>query len=100
MEKSKYSDNRLAEELDVIVLINNSHKECGLPSGSLGALTYSYTGRGRPLYGQFTTTDGEKREERLKLHDFRVLNENNLRDLSLIARYWQQTANASPKNQA
>ena len=44
MEKTKYSDNRLAEELDVIVLVNNALLSRGFPSGTIGTLTYSYTG--------------------------------------------------------
>ena len=87
MEKTKYTDNRLAEEFDYIVLVNNTHKASGLKSGSLGALIHSYTGRGRPLYAEFLTDDGQRIEERLKLRDFRVLDENNKRDMFLIAAY-------------
>jgi hypothetical protein len=85
--KNKFLDNRLAEEFDVIVLINNSHKERGFPSGSLGTLTYSYTGRGRPMYGLLLRTDGKREEEALRLRDFRVLNADNRHDSSLIAKY-------------
>ena len=87
MEKTNYLDTRLAEEFDLIVLTNNTHKDRGLPSGSLGTLTYSYTGRGRPLYALFVFPDGKKLEEPLKLRDFRVLNEDNRRDSSLICEY-------------
>lgn len=87
MEKTKYFDNRLAEESDLIVLVNNAHKDCGFPSGSLGTLIYSYTGRGRPLYGLLFNEDGERKEQALRLNDFRVLNERNKRDCSLIAEY-------------
>lgn len=87
MEKTKFFDNRLAEEADMIVLTNNSHRDCGFPSGSLGQLTYSYTGRGRPLYGLLIDEDGKRREQALRLRDFRVLNEDNRRDRSLIAAY-------------
>ena len=86
-EKNKYRDNRLAEELDVIVLTTKQYGETGLPRGSLGVLVYSYTGRGRPLYGRFRTKDGEKKEVALHLRDFRVLNENRKRDLLLLAEY-------------
>ena len=87
MEKNKYLDNRLAEELDLIVLVNNTHKDNGFPSGSLGTLTRSYTGRGRPLYALFPTRNGERQEQALRLCDFRVLNENNRRDCALILQY-------------
>lgn len=87
MEKSKYLDNRLAEEADVIVLVNNTHKENGFPSGSLGALTYSYTGRGRPLYGLLLAPDGQRREEPLRLNDFRVLDGSKRRDRTLLTEY-------------
>ncbi|MBQ8659188.1 MAG: hypothetical protein IJ506_08665 [Clostridia bacterium] len=86
-EKNKYIDNRLAEELDVIVLTTNAYQESGLPRGSLGVLVYSYTGRGRPLYGRFRAQSGEKREVALRLRDFRVLNENRKRDLLLLSEY-------------
>ncbi|MBR1975454.1 MAG: hypothetical protein IKA20_06345 [Clostridia bacterium] len=98
MEKNKYLDNRLAEEFDLIVLVNNTHRDCGFPSGSLGTLTYSYTGRGRPLYGLFTTKNGEKKEQPLRLRDFRVLNEKNRRDCSLIAEYMARLQAESPQN--
>lgn len=90
MEKNKYLDNRLAEEFDVIVLVNNTHKTRGFPSGSLGTLTYSYTGRGRPLYGLLFAEDGQRREEPLRLNDFRVLDETKRRDRSLIVQYLSQ----------
>lgn len=96
MEKNKYIDNRLAEELDLIVLTNNTHKAEGLPSGSLGALTYSYTGRGRPMYAEFLTDDGTRFELALRLHDFRVLNENSARDLTRIAEYTRRLRRAHP----
>ena len=95
MEKTKYSDNRLAEEFDLIVLTNNTHKDRGLPSGSLGTLTYSYTGRGRPLYAIFVSPNGQKTEEALKLSDFRVLNEYNRRDSSLICEYLRRLQSSS-----
>ena len=96
MEKNKYLDNRLAEEFDMIVLVNNTHRERGFPSGSLGTLTYSYTGRGRPLYGLLVDSDGQRREEALRLNDFRVLDENKDRDRCLIVRYLAQLQNQTP----
>lgn len=90
MQKTKYLDNRLAEETDLIVLTNNTHKEAGFPSGSVGTLTYSYTGRGRPLYGLLLGKDGIRKEQALRLNDFRVLDENKKRDFSLIAQYLSQ----------
>lgn len=95
MQKTKYLDNRLAEETDLIVLTNNAHKEDGFPSGSVGTLTYSYTGRGRPLYGLLLNVDGVRKEQALRLNDFRVLDERKKRDCSLIVQYVRQlNANA------
>lgn len=85
--KNKYNDNKLAEELDLIVLVRDNHALNGLPCGSLGTLTYSYTGEQNPLYAEFAFADGTKKEERLALKDFRVLNERNERDLSIIIEY-------------
>ena len=85
--KNKYSDNKLAEEFDVIILTDNSHKSRGLPSGSLGTLIHAYTGNENHLYAEFAVADGHSVEEQLSLSDFRVLNENNVLDLPLIARY-------------
>ena len=83
-EKNKYFDNKLAEEFDLIVLTNDEHISTGFPKGSLGTLTRSYTGKNRPLFALLTDCHGEKREEPLALTDFRVLNEKNSYDLSLI----------------
>lgn len=85
--KNKYNDNRLAEEFDLIILTNNAHAGRGLPQGSLGTLTYSYTGAHRPMYGQFEKAGGEKVEEALAFPDFRVLNERIDSDLTLILRH-------------
>ena len=85
--KNKYNDNKLAEEMDLIILLDDTHKERGLPNGSLGTLTYSYTGKQNPLYAEFACADGTKKEEPLSLHDFRVLNEKDERDLSVIIAY-------------
>ncbi len=85
--KNKYNDNKLAEELDLIVLVRDNHAFNGLPCGTLGTLTYSYTGEKNPLYAEFACADGTKREEKLALKDFRVLNERNEQDLSIIIEY-------------
>ena len=90
MEKTKYNDNKLAEEFDLIMLVNDHHEKNGLPNGSMGTLTYSYTGMGRPLYAEFAMADGTRLEEPLAVNDFLVLNENRRHDLSLIARYMQK----------
>ena len=45
----KYIDNKLAEEMDLIVLTNDSHVKQGLPKGSVGTLIDSYTGHDRPI---------------------------------------------------
>ena len=85
--KTKYNDNRLAEEFDLIVLTTNAHKAQGLPQGTLGTLTYSYTGARKPMYALFEKTNGEKVEQALSFYDFRVLNEREDTDLSLILRH-------------
>ena len=87
MEKTKYSDNRLAEEFDLLVLINNALQSRGFPSGTLGTLTYSYTGKRRPFYALLSRADGLRAETPLRLHDFRVLNAENRHDRALIAEY-------------
>ncbi|MBQ7924207.1 MAG: hypothetical protein IJ329_02760 [Clostridia bacterium] len=85
--KNKYNDNKLAEELDLIVLTNDTLAKSGLPQGSLGTLTYSYTGKDRPLYGEFAFADGSKREEKLALDSFRVLDIRSAGDLSLVKEF-------------
>ena len=83
--KNKYNDNRLAEELDWIVLTDNSHSAEGLPGGSLGTLTYAYTGADNPLFAEFAAADGSRFETKLRLKDFRVLNFQSESDLKLFA---------------
>lgn len=83
--KNKYNDNRLAEELDWIVLTDNSHSEEGLPFGSLGTLTASYTGKDNPLFAEFAAADGSRFETKLHLKDFRVLDFQSESDLRLFA---------------
>lgn len=85
--KNKYNDNKLAEELDLIVLLNDKHLSHGIPLGALGTLVYAYTGAKNPLYAEFALADGTKKEETLSLPEFRVLNERNEKDLSLIVAY-------------
>lgn len=85
--KNKYNDNKLAEEFDLIVLTDDSHAPRGLPEGTLGTLTYSYTGFDRPLYAEFAAADGSRFEEPIALSDFRVLNERSARDLLVITRF-------------
>lgn len=92
--KSKYTDNRLAEEFDLIVLTDDSHSPQGLPRDMLGTLTRSYTGNDAPLYAEFAACDGTRKEEPLSLNDFRVLNERNDKDLSIIIKYLQQRKRA------
>ena len=87
MEKTKYSDNRLAEEFDLIILVNNTLLERGFPRGTVGTLTYSYTGKRRPFYALLSRRDGARKEEPLHLRDFRVLNAENRRDRALITEY-------------
>ena len=85
--RNKYNDNKLAEEFDLIVLTDDAHALNGLPKGTLGTLTYSYTGFNRPLYAEFAAADGSRFEEPLSLSDFRVLNERNALDLSIITGF-------------
>lgn len=85
--KNKYNDNKLAEEFDLIVLVNDMLAKNGLPKGSLGTLTYSYTGASRPLYAEFSCADGSKREEALALDSFRVLNMRSDSDVTLVQRF-------------
>ena len=83
----KYIDNKLAEELDLIVLTKNRHREEGLPKGSVGTLTLSYTGMRNPMYAEFIFSDGKRKEIRLKIDDYRVLNPYRDNDVSIIANY-------------
>ncbi len=84
--KNKFNDNRLAEELDLIVLTDDTHKKDGFPVGSLGTLIYSYTGKDNPLYAEFQTGEAKK-ELALGLDGFRVLNIKQPCDLSIVTAY-------------
>ena len=88
--KNKYNDNRLAEEFDLIVLTDDARKKRGLPNYALGVLIQSYQNSSAPLYAEFAVADGTRKQERLALSDFRVLNERNRSDLSIIIRYLRQ----------
>lgn len=92
--KTKYDDNRLAEEFDLIVLTENTHAKRGLPRDTLGTLICSYTGETAPLYAEFAMSDGTRKEEALTLSEFRVLNERDNKDLSIIIKYLQQKKRA------
>ncbi|MBR2330068.1 MAG: hypothetical protein IKA40_02365 [Clostridia bacterium] len=37
--KNKYTDNKLAEEFDLIVLLKDTHRAVGIRRGALGTLT-------------------------------------------------------------
>ncbi len=89
--RNKYNDNKLAEEFDLIVLTSNALANEGLPQGSLGVLTYSYTGL-HPLYAEFALADGSKKEEKIDLEGFRVLNIKSKEDLSIVYGFLQQRA--------
>lgn len=80
----KYTDNRLAEELDLIVLTTNRHKETGFVRGAVGTLIYSYTGLRRPMYGEFKKS-GKRVELKLGLRDYRVLNPFSEKDIRLLS---------------
>ena len=88
--KTKYDDNRLAEEFDLIVLTEEARKTHGLPQGALGTLISAYKSASSPLYAEFAMSDGTKKEEALTLNDFRVLNERSDKDLSIIISYLQK----------
>ena len=92
--KTKYDDNRLAEEFDLIVLTQNTRAKRGLPRDTLGTLICSYTGESTPLYAEFAMSDGTRKEEALALSEFRVLNERDDKDLSIIIKYLQQKKRA------
>ena len=82
----KFVDNKLAEEMDLIVLTTNALRRSGLPQGSVGTLVYGYTRLDKPLYGAFLR--GKRRlEAALGLKDFRVLNPDNALDLPIIVGY-------------
>ena len=82
----KYIDNKLAEEMDLIVLTTDTHEKQGLPKGRVGTRIDSYTGHDKPLYGDFRK--GKKHlEAALGLHDFRVLDPDSPRDIGIIASY-------------
>lgn len=85
-EKNKYTDNRLAEELDLIVLTDDKYATFGLPRGSLGTLIDAYAGKNKPLYAQFETENGRV-EQALSLRDFRVLNENDRLDAGILLKH-------------
>lgn len=90
--KNKYNDNKLAEEFDWIVLLNDKHRANGLSRGDLGTLTKSYTGNGKPLYAAFGS--GEYwQETAVGLDEFRVLDVRAPRDLSLITAYLKSKRN-------
>ncbi len=84
--KSKYTDNKLAEEFDLIVLLNDKHRAAGITQGALGTLTRSYTGANQPLYAAFET-DERMQEMAVGLDEFRVLDVKTARDLSLVTTY-------------
>ena len=84
--RDKYTDNKLAEEFDLIVLLNDAHAKRGVKKGALGTLISSYTGNDKPVYASFA--DGASAvEEPLSLHEFRVLNVRRPHDLSLLTAY-------------
>ena len=83
---TKYTDNKLAEELDIIILQTSRYKEQGFFRGVLGTLVYSYTGKRRPMFGEFIK-DGKRKELALRLHDFRVLDPNSIKDVRLYSDY-------------
>lgn len=82
----KYIDNKLAEEMDLIVLTTDRHRKEGLPAGSVGTLIDSYTGHEKPLYADFSVA-GRHRETALGLYDFRVLDVKKEPDCAIVAAF-------------
>lgn len=91
--KNKYTDNKLAEEMDWIVLINDSLKNQGVCRGALGTLIQSYSGKERPLYATFEKGDVLE-EMAVGLNDFRVLNVKSPQDLSIVIEYLKRNKKA------
>ena len=90
--KDKYNDNKLAEEMDLIVLTSDSLANKGLPRGSIGTLPYSYTGENNPLFAQFDYLDGTRKETPLSSRSFRVVNPQSEDDLSMLIRILRERA--------
>ena len=84
--RDKYTDNKLAEEFDFIILLNDAHRFRGVEKGALGTLICSYTNEERPLYATFER-DGKTQEEPLRLDEFRVLNLQRPDDLHIVTAY-------------
>ncbi len=84
--RDKYTDNKLAEEFDFIVLLNDAHRFHGVEKGALGTLISAYTNKERPLYAAFEI-GGKTQEEPLRLDEFRVLNLKRPDDLSIVTAY-------------
>ena len=72
--KNKYTDNRLAESADEIILVRATGE---YPSGTVGLLSKDYTGRGRGFEGLFGE---EGKPVALKMNEFRVLRPYEKRD--------------------
>lgn len=88
--KNKYEDNKLAEEMDLIVLRTNKYRRDNLPWGSVGTLIESYRGMRYPLCGLFKTPEGNKEIE-LSVRGFRVLNPDEEHDARIIVGYLKKT---------
>lgn len=93
--KSKYTDNKLAEEFDLVILVNDEHKKIGLPEGSLGTLIASYERTDKPLYVDFQDDGGAHFQAPVALADFRVLDVKNSVDLSLVTKYLRRLQKCS-----
>ncbi|MBQ5926921.1 MAG: hypothetical protein IIX01_03245 [Clostridia bacterium] len=75
----KYTDNKLAEEYDFVLLLKD---KTAVKKGSVGRLVQSYTGKRRPMYALF-----QSKEIPLFLKDFRVLNPDESKDLQILSAY-------------
>ena len=84
--RDKYTDNKLAEEFDLIVLLNDNHKPNGLEKGALGTLISAYSQNNRPLYATFENGNCTI-EEPVALNEFRVLNIHRQDDLGIVTAY-------------
>lgn len=82
----KYIDNKLAEEMDLIVLTTDTHEKQGLPKGSVGTLIDSYTGHDKPLYGDFRKGKKAPRNG-ARTARFPRSRPDSPRDIGIIASY-------------
>lgn len=84
--KDKFTDTKLAEELDLILLTTDRFTHLGLKKNTVGTLVKAYQGDAGPLIAQFYL-DTRILEQALSLKDFRVLNERDKEDIAILVKY-------------